>query len=642
MVRTAWQSAPVGSEPTVFPWLLASLMFATAPSPTPVPEVALEVVESGLSSPLYVTAPDGDRRLFIVEQGGKVKVLIDDRVVATYFDIGSSLPSPRGGEQGLLGLAFHPNFASNGRVFLSYTDAQGALRVDRIDVDPNAHTVSPANRVTVLRIPQPARNHNGGMILFGPDGYMYVGVGDGGGAGDPNGHGQNTTTLLGSILRIDVDSDAFPGDSLRNYAVPDDNPFVGGAGADEIWVYGLRNPWRFSFDSATGRLYIGDVGQGSREEVTVLGAGQRGINLGWNRLEGTRCYPSGGSCSTAGTALPQVEYVSTGGAAVTGGYVYRGHALPQLNGTYFYADFIRGWVRSFGFDGTVRNHYDWSSKLPTNLVSSFGVDANGEVYIVSLGGTLWRLTSTSNNDETFFYRGDGTYRYYDIAQNASLGSPILAGPDYSPNWGAITSVDLDGDGQDEMFFYKTPGVYAYYAVADNARLGAPIKSGTGYSHKWDSITSVDLDGDGQDEMFFYDETLGLFSYYNIGATAVLGAPIFTATYSAGWDSITSVDLDGDGHDEMLFYRDDGTFKYYRMRANGRFHSLLASGTGYSSGWTSISAVDLDGDGGDELLFYRNDGTFKYYRANPTGLGSLIRSGTGYSTGWSSITSVNLD
>jgi glucose/arabinose dehydrogenase/uncharacterized protein YegP (UPF0339 family) len=622
-------------------WLIAPLIVAAAaPVPAPDDVATLELIDDSFSQPLYVTAPDGDDRIFVVEKAGRVRLVINDRIAGTYLDIRPLLPASIGGEQGLLGMAFHPDFATNGLLYLSYTDTAGAVVVAEVTVDPDANSVGVGNRNTVIRVPQPARNHNGGMMMFGPDGFLYLGLGDGGGAGDPQGNGQNINTLLGKILRLNVDADAFPADANRNYSIPSDNPFVGTAGADEIWVYGLRNPWRFWIDAPTGRLYIADVGQGQREEVTVLEPGaQAGANLGWNRLEGSRCYPSGGTCSTTGVVLPQVEYTHAEGASITGGMVYRGAKVPALRGTYFYADFSRGFVRSFVYNGTVNRHWTWDA-FPTSLVSSFGVDGHNEMYVVSLGGSVWRIVGQPN-DEIFFYRRDGSFRFYDIAPNGALGTPIQSGTGYSPNWDVIAAVDVDGNADDEMLFYRSAqGTFRYYHATPNGDI-VPIRSGTGYSHKWDSIAGIDLDGDGQDEIFFYDKELGLFSYYDIRADASLRAKLYSANYSAGWDSIAAVDLNGDGQDEMLFYRQNGTFRIYSMRPDGRFQTLLASGTGFSRGWASISAIDLDGDGDDELLFYRNDGTFKYYRTSNTGLGTLVSSGTGYSNDWDTIQGVNL-
>ncbi|MGH3649656.1 MAG: PQQ-dependent sugar dehydrogenase, partial [Acidimicrobiia bacterium] len=514
-------------------WLIAPLIFAAAaPVPAPDDTAALELVDDSFSAPLYVTAPEGDSRIFVVEQGGRVRLVVNDQVIGTYLDIGFLLPSSPGGEQGLLGMAFHPDFASNGNLYLAYTDANGAVVVTEVTVDPDADSVSVSNRRTIIRVPQPAPNHNGGMLLFGPDRYLYLSLGDGGGSGDPDGDGQNVNSLLGAILRINVDADAFPGDSLRNYSIPSDNPFVGTNGADEIWVYGLRNPWRFWIDPPTGRLYIADVGQNAREEVTVLEPGMEGSNLGWNRLEGTRCYPSGGTCSTAGTVLPQVEYSHTSGTgSITGGMVYRGSDIPALTGTYFYADFLAGWVRSFNYTGSVTDHYSWDD-FPTSRVSSFGVDSRGEMYVVSLGGSVWRIVGAGaapgGDDEMFFYRDDGLFRYYDIRSDGTLPSPLLAGDGYTRNWDSITAVDLDGDGQDEMFFYRDDGLFRYYQVNPDGTLPSPLLAGDGYTRDWDSITAVDLDGDGQDEMFFYRDD-GTYRFYNVRPDGSLGEPIRSGT-----------------------------------------------------------------------------------------------------------------
>ena len=238
-------------------------------------------VASGLSSPVDLTSPDGDPRLFVVEQAGRIRVIRDGVVAETPFlDIRDRVRA--GGERGLLGLAFHPRYVENGRFFVDYTDAAGTV-VERYRVSGDPDLADPASAFPVLRVAQPFANHNGGQVAFGPDGMLYAGLGDGGGAGDPLDQGQDVETLLGSILRIDVDS-------AEPYAIPPDNPFAAGGGRPEIWAYGLRNPWRFSFDTPTGRLYIGDVGQDRREEIDVAGAGDGGLNFGWPTTEGTLCF----------------------------------------------------------------------------------------------------------------------------------------------------------------------------------------------------------------------------------------------------------------------------------------------------------------------------------------------------------------
>lgn len=352
---------------------------------------------SPFSFPLFLTAPPGDTtRLFVVEKGGTIRIVdrASNRVTGTFLDI-SALVSA-GGEQGLLGLAFDPQYASNRRFYVSYTDTAGTSVIARYLADPmNANAaLVPADRV-ILTLAQPFDNHNGGMIAFGPDGYLHIGFGDGGSGGDPDNHAQNLNDLLGKLLRIDVSDGAA---AQPAYTVPADNPCAGQAAAKpEIWGVGLRNPWRWSFDRATGDLYIADVGQGALEEVNVSSAASgrgRGTNYGWRITEGTSCYPPGTVCNKNGLTLPNVEYGHTAGAcSITGGYVYRGTAVPALQGTYFYGDFCAGFVRSFRWaSGLVSQHADWTALRPgPENITSFGEDAAGELYILTSQGGLYRI-----------------------------------------------------------------------------------------------------------------------------------------------------------------------------------------------------------------------------------------------------------
>ena len=346
-----------------------------------------EVVVTGLDAPVYVTAAPGDpSRLYVVEKPGRIRVVRDGELVAQPFlDITASTSS--GGERGLLGLAFDPDFATNRFLFVNHTNLDGDTRILRYTAS-SADQADVASVQVVLEVGQPYSNHNGGHLAFGPDGMLYIGLGDGGSGGDPEGNGQNRATLLGSMLRIDVSS--IP------YTVPADNPFVGAAGvAPEIFAYGLRNPWRYSFDGATGELWIGDVGQNQLEEISwATLAVARGGNFGWAIREGTACYRTD-PCESAGLIGPLHEYDHAEGCSVTGGYVYRGQAFPSLIGRYFYADFCDGWVRSFRRDGDVAiDHYDHSADLGTIArIASFGEDLDGELYIVSLAGSVYRVTA---------------------------------------------------------------------------------------------------------------------------------------------------------------------------------------------------------------------------------------------------------
>ena len=367
--------------------LCAACNDATTPPP-PATGVTLEQLPGSFSEPLFVTAPPGDQdRIFVVEQTGRIRVVRNEALLTRPFlDLRTAVSG--GYEQGLLGLAFHPQYAANGRFFVHFTNTSGDTRIVRYVVsstDPDSADRATAD--TILMQNQPFDNHNGGWIAFGPDGYLYVALGDGGSGGDPQGNGQRLNTLLGKILRLDVNG-------ATGYAIPPDNPFVGTTGArGEIWAYGLRNPWRASFDRATGDLYIGDVGQNSWEEVSVQdGQSGGGENYGWRIMEGTRCY-NAATCSMADLVLPVYEYPTGDCGAVTGGYVYRGSAVPAIQGHYFFADFCQGFVLSFRMqNGAAVDVRDWTSALgDPGDVSSFGEDARGELYLTSLSGAVYRF-----------------------------------------------------------------------------------------------------------------------------------------------------------------------------------------------------------------------------------------------------------
>jgi hypothetical protein len=351
---------------------------------------ALHLVTNALTSPVFVTSPPGDTlRLFVVEQGGVVRVIRRDTLLATRFlDVTTKIDA--GGERGLLSLAFHPQYAANGRFYVYFTNPNGDIRVVRYVVSGNPNVADSLSGDTVLAVPHPGHsNHNGGQLQFGPDDRLYVGLGDGGGSGDPDGNGQDKHALLGKLLRLDVDG-------ATGYTIPADNPFATDtSAAPEIWALGLRNPWRFSFDRTRGDLYIGDVGQGAWEEVDVQPAlSNGGENYGWNVMEGTHCYPIGTtSCNQAGLTLPLLEYDHPTGCSITGGYVYRGTRVPALAGHYLYADFCTHFVRSFQYSGSQAvDRRDWTPQLdPGGNVSSFGQDQRGELYIMTLGGSLYRI-----------------------------------------------------------------------------------------------------------------------------------------------------------------------------------------------------------------------------------------------------------
>lgn len=347
--------------------------------------VQLVEVASGFDRPLYVTgAGDGSGRLFVVEQGGAISIVQDGEVLETPFLNIADKIARTGNEQGLLGLAFHPNYEENGYFYVNYTERRlGNTIVARYQVSDDPNVADADSENVLLEIEQPFPNHNGGHLLFGQDGYLYIGTGDGGAAGDPLLAGQNTQMLLGKILRIDVDG----GDP---YGIPDDNPFADGVdGAPEVWAYGLRNPWRFSFDRETGDFYVGDVGQNTYEEVSFLPAGESGANFGWNLLEGM--HPYSGLPAPAEVVMPFAEYAHNQGNSVTGGYVYRGSLIPELQGIYLYADFASGrmWYAFRDESGAWVN--DVLIPRTNEVISSFGEDDDGELYLTSFNGTLLRF-----------------------------------------------------------------------------------------------------------------------------------------------------------------------------------------------------------------------------------------------------------
>jgi len=367
--------------------------------------IKAEPVVTGLSSPVDIThAGDGSGRLFITLQGGRVVIFDGVQILSPPFlDINSLVSS--GGERGLLGAAFHPNYVGNGFFYVSYTDTAGDSVIARYSISLDPNRADPTSGVILLTIPQPFSNHNGGQLHFGPDGYLYIGIGDGGSGGDPQNNGQDLGTLLGKILRIDVDS-GFP------FTVPPDNPFVGVVGArEEIWSFGLRNPWRFSFDRLTGDMFIGDVGQNSWEEVDFQPANSTGgENYGWRLMEGNSCFNPAINCNNGTLTLPILVYDHSVGCSVTGGYLYRGSKNPNLNGLYLYGDFCSGLIWGAQEDGL--GGWNTTVLLDTNFsISTFGEDESGEIYFAHLSatdGTIYQVVqSTSSTNSASASSGGG-------------------------------------------------------------------------------------------------------------------------------------------------------------------------------------------------------------------------------------------
>jgi len=345
--------------------------------------ITLRLVTDRVEAPVWLTSPPGDPRLFVVEQQGRIRVIRDGHLLEQPFlDITRSVSD--GGERGLLSVAFHPDYAHNGQLFVNYTDRNGDTRIERYRVSDDPDRADPASAQLVLAIDQPYANHNGGLVMFGPDGKLWIGMGDGGSGGDPGDRAQNPHELLGKLLRIDVDR----GDP---YGIPPDNPFADGrTGRAEIWALGLRNPWRFAFDQ--GRVYIADVGQNRWEEVDVADARTPGLDYGWRHREGRHAFKAGApGVPGARRVEPALEYGHDDGCSITGGFVYRGRAVPSLAGHYVYADYCSGWIRSFRMNGdAVTDQRTWDvPQVPS--ITSFGQDAHGELYVLSGHGGVYRI-----------------------------------------------------------------------------------------------------------------------------------------------------------------------------------------------------------------------------------------------------------
>ncbi|MEN8238320.1 MAG: PQQ-dependent sugar dehydrogenase [Actinomycetota bacterium] len=360
-------------EPVVTDSTLPATTTSRAPEP---PSLVLVEVGSGFDSPVLLMAHPGGGADLVVEQSGRI--VRNDPDHSVVLDITDDVLFK--GEQGLLGVAFHPRFTDVSLAYVNYVDETGRTVIEEFAVVEGVF--DRASRRVILEVGQPAANHNGGMVAFGPDGYLWIGMGDGGGANDRFGQAQDAETLLGAMLRIDIDEQ-----EDRAYGIPRDNPFANGVGgAPEVWATGLRNPWRFAFDGDD--LWIADVGQNEIEEINAVEASDAGLNYGWPIMEGTTCF-GGEGCDPTPFVAPLVEYDHDEGCSVTGGYVYRGGAIPELDGQYFYSDFCSGFLRSTALDGTVT---DWTNQTgETSRVTGFGVGGDGELYVVAQGGAVFRV-----------------------------------------------------------------------------------------------------------------------------------------------------------------------------------------------------------------------------------------------------------
>lgn len=405
--------------------------------------ISLETVASGFNQPLNIQNA-GDDRLFIVEKGGRIKILNADGSVnpENFLDISGQISTDS--ERGLLGLTFHPDYANNGFFYVYYSKVNGDSQISRFSVDiGNPDLADPTSELLLLDIMQPYSNHNGGCIAFGPDGYLYIASGDGGSGGDPQDRAQNTTLLLGKLLRIDVDNSG----GGQNYGIPGDNPFAGSStDAEEIWAYGLRNPWKFSFDSTTGDLWIADVGQNAIEEINKVSSTEAGLNYGWRCYEGSQIFNNTDCPDPSELTFPIAEYPHPIGYSITGGYVYRGATYSNMQGFYFFADFSSGIIGTVDNGGNLTNLGNFGQNW-----ASFGEDNLGELYIAGFNGVIYKIVGEILSNNHFNHPIIGLYP--NPAKNSvtikSNSYPIQRVDLFNLN-GALLSRNLFRDGDEHV------------------------------------------------------------------------------------------------------------------------------------------------------------------------------------------------
>ncbi len=574
--------------------LFSSLaILATTPSPL---TIRLQPYLSGLSSPLLLTnARDGSKRIFIVERGGIIKVVLPGSNVPTDFlNISSKIVA--GGEQGLLGLTFHPQFAANSYFFVNYTRrGDGATVIARYKATNNT-VGDPNSEKIVLIVPQPFANHNGGMIEFRQDNgvyNLYIGMGDGGGGNDPTNYAQNINELLGKFLRITPDVSG--NDANPTYAIPSDNPFVGVNGSDEIYAVGMRNPFRWSFDRATRQLWAGDVGQGAIEEVDII---TKGGNYGWRVYEGTQCTNLDPAlCNPNNFVAPILEYRHTAGrCSITGGYVYRGTQGALPNGAYTYADYCTGEIWMW------QNNQQILLQDTTRNIPSFGEDEDGELYVVGLGGTVDKIVRAKANadfdgdfktdfsvfrpvtDRSFWYilnSSDNSFRAEQFGSNGDIPTPE----------------DFDGDNITDISVFRPSNGFWYVLNSSNNTFGSVQFGASG-----DVPVAGDFDGDAKADFVVFRPTNGVWYRLNSSSSNAFSA----VQFGLSGDVPTAGDFDGDGKYDIAVWRPDNGVWYRFNSTNGSFAAIQFGANG-----DTPAQGDFDGDGRSDQAVYRGQTGYWY-------------------------------
>jgi len=574
-------------------------------------------VATFFTQPVFVCAPPGDTsRLFVVERNGAIKIidLTSGQVLPTPFlDVSSQILTD--GERGLLGLAFDPDFATNGFFYVNLINGSGNTEIRRYHVSSNPNVADPsATPIITINQPPGSNNHKGGWLGFGPDGDLYASLGDGGGSGDQFHNGQNINSLLGKILRIDVHGDDFPSDPGRNYHIPADNPFVGQPGADEIFALGLRNPWRPSFDRATGDFYIADVGQDTWEEIDI---GQKGANYGWNHFEGPALFPGGDAISTGPVVAPIYSYNHNGmSASITGGYVYRGDG-DALQGQYFFADFVQGKVFTLAFNGSAWVATDRTSQIVTDvgaltLPSSFGEDGSGNLYIVDLGGNIFRLTPTvfsapppaGTTADMILRRGaDGMYEIYNIGNNTILAAFQLG--QIGTEWQFVSHRPFYGsDAGDMLLRSSTTGGFELYDISNNQITGAAFLGTVGM--EWQVMGFGNFSSRGESDMILRNSNTGGLQVYDISNNQITGTA-FMGTVGLNWQFSGVGNFSSRGTSDMLLRNSNtGGLEVYDINSNQITGAAFIGTIGVE--WQFSGVGNFSGVPGESDLLLRNINT----------------------------------
>jgi glucose/arabinose dehydrogenase len=576
-------------------------------------------VETFFTQPVFAGAPPDDpSRLFIVERGGAIKIINLDsgQVLSTPFlDVSSQIL--KDGERGLLGLAFDPNFATNGFFYVNLINGSGNTEIRRYQVSSsNPNIADPASATTIITINQPSgsNNHKGGWLGFGPDGDLYASLGDGGGSNDQFHNGQNINSLLGKILRIDVHSQPDPG---LQYHIPADNPFVGQPGADEIFALGLRNPWRPSFDSATGTLYIADVGQDTWEEIDI---GQKGANYGWNHFEGPGPFtgPNPDPISIGPVVAPIYSYNHTVGHSITGGYVYRGDG-DALQGQYFFADFVQGKVFTLSFNGSAWVATDRTSQIVTDVPgaaltqpSSFGEDARGNLYIVDFGGNIFRLTPTvlsapppaGTTADMILRRGvDGMFEIYNVGNSAILAAFQLG--QVGTEWRvAGLGAFFGNDTSDMLLRNVNTGGFQLYDISNNQITGAAFLGAVGTN--WQVMGFGNFSSLGETDMILRNSNTGGLQVYDIRNNQIIGTN-FMGTVGLEWQFSGVGNFSSRGTSDMLLRNSNtGGLQVYDINSNQITGSAFLGSVGPE--WQFSGVGNFSGVPGETDLLLRNSST----------------------------------